>query len=211
MRVIGVMAAVAVGGLALGACSSQSSSSSTTTTKASSSTTSSSTSTPTTTAPPTTTSTTTAAGPATCPTTALVATVAGSEGAAGTIETTIALRSTSTTNCLLSGYPGLQLVSATGTNLPTVVTRMGTYSFTAMAPTTVTLAPGQTAYFNIGYSDVPVGTETSCPTSGSLIVTPPNDFDHLSVNAMLAPCGGGSMTVSPVFSATGANTQSTAG
>jgi hypothetical protein len=112
---------------------------------------------------------------------------------------------------VLGGYPGLQLVSATGTNLPTVVTRMGNYSFTAMAPTTVTLAPGQTAYFNIGYSDVPVGSETSCPTSGSMLVTPPNAFDHLTVSATLAPCGGGSLTVSPVFSATGANTQSTAG
>jgi hypothetical protein len=88
---------------------------------------------------------------------------------------------------------------------------MGNYSFTAMAPTTVTLAPGQTAYFNIGYSDVPVGSETSCPTSGSMLVTPPNAFDHLTVSATLAPCGGGSLTVSPVFSATGANTQSTAG
>jgi Protein of unknown function (DUF4232) len=211
VRVIGVLAAVAVGGLTLGACSSGSPSSSTTTTSSSSST-SSSTSAPTTTAPPaSTTSTTAAAGPARCASASLVGTVEGSSGAAGTIETTIALRSTATTSCVLGGYPGLQMVSATGTNLPTVVTRMGTYSFTAMAPTTVTLAPGQTAYFNIGYSDVPVGSETNCPTSGSLLVTPPNAFDHLTVSAMLAPCGGGSLTVSPVFSATGANTQSTAG
>jgi hypothetical protein len=209
VRVLGVVVGVALGGLALGACSSGSSSSTTTTGGGSSTT--STTSAPTTTKPANTTTSTTAAGTTRCASASLVGTVAGSSGAAGTIETTIALRSTSTTSCVLGGYPGLQLVSPTGADLPTVVTRMGNYSFTAMAPTTVTLAPGQTAYFNIGYSDVPVGTETNCPTSGSMLVTPPNAFDHLTVSAMLAPCGGGSMTVSPVFSSTGSDTQSTAG
>ena len=77
--------------------------------------------------------------------------------------------------------------------------RKGNYSFTSMAPTTVIVAPGQSAYFNIGYSDVPVGIETVCPTSASLEVTPPNAYDHLVMAAALAPCGGGTMAVSPVF------------
>jgi hypothetical protein len=90
------------------------------------------------------------------------------------------------------------------------VVRKGNYSFTVMAPTTVTLSPGGSAYFNIGYSDVPVGSETSCPTSASLEVTPPNSFDHLTFSAALAPCGGGTLVVSPVFLATGAASQTTA-
>jgi len=90
------------------------------------------------------------------------------------------------------------------------VVRGGTYSFTTLAPTTVTLAPGQSVYFNIGYSDVPVGGETSCPSSGSLEVTPPNAYDHLVLTANLSPCGGGTMVVSPVFSATGPGAQTTA-
>jgi hypothetical protein len=104
----------------------------------------------------------------------------------------------------------MQLLSATGAPLPTSVVRKGSYSFTAMAPTTVTIAPGQSVYINIGYSDVPEGSETSCPTSGALEVTPPNATDHLLIEAKLAPCGGGTMVVSPVFLATGANTQTTA-
>ena len=122
----------------------------------------------------------------------------------------MALKSTAQTLCVLSGYPGLQLLSSTGASLPTNVVRKGTYSFTAMSPTTVLVAPGQSAFFNIGYSDVPVGTETTCPTSASMEITPPNDYDHLAVAASLSPCGGGTMVVSPVFLANGANSQTTA-
>jgi Protein of unknown function (DUF4232) len=106
---------------------------------------------------------------------------------------------------VLFGYPGLQMLNAGGANLPTNVVRKGIYGFTSMAPTTVTLTNGQTAFFNIGYSDVPVGTETTCPTSTTLEVTPPNALDHLEVAATLAPCGGGTLVVSPVYAATGSN------
>ncbi|HEX3981844.1 MAG TPA: DUF4232 domain-containing protein [Acidimicrobiales bacterium] len=126
------------------------------------------------------------------------------------METTVALKSTAPTPCVLGGYPGLQLLSSSGASLPTNVVRKGSYGFTAMSPTTVILAPGQSAYFNIGYSDVPVGTETTCPTSTSVQVTPPNAYDHLVVTAAMSPCGGGTMVVSPVFAATGANSQTTA-
>ena len=199
---------VAAGAL-LGACSSSSSAPSTTRGSASTSA-PSSTSAVSTTTPAKSTTTTGVAGPARCATTALTGSVAGSSGAAGTIETTVALKSTGTVPCTLGGYPGLQMLSASGATLPTQVVRKGNYSFTAMAPTTVTLAPGQSAYFNIGYSDVPVGTETSCPTSSSLEVTPPNAFDHLVLAAALGPCGGGTLVVSPVFLSTGANSQTTA-
>jgi hypothetical protein len=154
--------------------------------------------------------TTTVPGVARCATTDLSGSVTGSSGAAGTIETTVALKSTATTPCALAGFPGLQMLSASGSNLPTQVVRTGSYSFTAIAPTTVILAPGQSAVFNIGYSDVPVGNETSCPTSASVEVTPPNATDHLVLTAALAPCGGGTLAVSPVFLATGADSQTTA-
>ena len=143
-------------------------------------------------------------------TAALSGSVAGSSGAAGTIETTVALKSTASTSCVLGGYPGLLLLSSTGAALPTTVVRKGNYSFTSMTPATVTLAPGQSTYFNIGYSDVPVGSETHCPSSASVEVTPPNATDHLGIAATMAPCGGGTMVVSPVFAATGSDSQTTA-
>ncbi|MGP0109505.1 MAG: DUF4232 domain-containing protein [Acidimicrobiales bacterium] len=211
VRGIGLMAGLAIGGGALGACSSGSSSSSTTAGRTSTSGIPSNSST---TQAPSTTSTpapsTTSTGPTRCATAGLVGSIVGSSGAAGTIETTVGLRSTATTPCILGGYPGLQMLGPGGATLPTNVVRKGNYSFTSMAPTTVTLSSGQSAYFNIGYSDVPVGNETSCPTSASLEVTPPNATDHLVVTATLSPCGGGTLVVSPVFLATGSNSQSTA-
>ncbi len=120
------------------------------------------------------------------------------------------LRNITATPCTLSGYPGLLLLDAAGSALPTTVVRKGSFSFTAMSPTTVSLSPGTSVYFNIGYSDVPVGGQTSCPSSAKLEITPPNAFDHLTIPATLGPCGGGSMTVSPVFASTGADSQTTA-
>jgi hypothetical protein len=204
-----VAVAVLLGAVGLSACSSGSNSSSPTT-KATTTTTrggSSGTGSTSTTAPST---TTTTFGPPQCATTALSAGISGSSGAAGTIETTIALKSTAAQPCVLNGYPGLGLLASDGSSLPSNVVRKGSYSFTAMAPTTVTLTAGQSAYFNIGYSDVPVGSETSCPTSASLEVTPPNSFVYLTFSAALAPCGGGTMAVSPVFLATGSASQTTA-
>ena len=204
------MAAVLGGGL-LGACSSSAPAPTTTSGSASAGSAATSTSAiSTSTTPAGGTATTVATGPVRCATAALTGSVVGSSGAAGTIETTVALRSTATVPCTLGGYPGLQMLAASGAPLPTTVVRRGSYSFTSMAPTTVTLAPGQSAVFNIGYSDVPVGTETTCPTSASAQVTPPNAFDHLVIDAALAPCGGGTLVVSPVFLAAGANGQTTA-
>ena len=202
-------AAVLFGGALLSACSSGPSSSTTTTGG------SSSTSSPTTTGGSTSTSaaastTSTAAGLARCATTGLAGSVVGSSGAAGTIETTVALKNTTSAPCSLGGFPGMQMLSSSGSSLPTTVVRTGSYAFTAMPATTVTIAPGQSAYFNVGYSDVPVGNETSCPTSASVQVTPPNAVDHLVMSAALAPCGGGTLVVSPVFLSTGANSQTTA-
>jgi hypothetical protein len=209
LRLGGLVAAVIVGGAVLGACSSNSSSSTTTAAPTSTSGSSATTATTATTAS-TASPSTTSAGPSHCATAKLIGAIAGSSGAAGTIETTVALKSTTTTACTLGGYPGLQLLSSSGASLPTNVVRKGNYSFTSMAPTTVTLSSGRSAYFNVGYSDVPAGGETSCPSSASLEVTPPNAFDHLVVSATLAPCGGGTLVVSPVFLATGSNSQTTA-
>lgn len=207
-----LMTVLAPGSILLAACSSGSSSP--TSTGSANTTAGSSTSTPASSTAPASTipgSTTTAvAGSTSCAAAALSGTIAGSSGAAGTIETTVGLRNTGATACTLGGYPGLLLLDAAGTALPTTVVRKGSYSFTAMSPTTVSVSPDASVYFNIGYSDVPVGSETSCPSSATVEITPPNAFDHLEVAATLSPCGGGSMTVSPVFSATGANSQTTA-
>ncbi|HWE69987.1 MAG TPA: DUF4232 domain-containing protein [Acidimicrobiales bacterium] len=204
--VIGLLASVCLGGLVLAACSSGSPTATTVTTT-----------TPTTAAPSTTsttaahaTTTTAASGTAACTTANLTASVYGSSGAAGTIETTIALKSTLSTSCTFGGYPGLGMTGSNGASLTTTVVRKGNYPFTAMAPITVTLAPGQSAYFNMGYSDVPTGSATSCPAAANLVITPPNSYTSLTIPAQLTPCNNGTITVSPVFLATSPGAQTTA-
>lgn len=142
-----------------------------------------------------------------CQPTGLSGSVVGQEGAAGTIELTVALKNTTTAGCALEGYPGLALVSSTGSELTTTVTRGGSYSFTDFAPSSVTLAAGATAYFNMGYSDVQSGA-TPCPTAASMWVTPPDDVDHLVVSESVMACNG--VTVSPMFAAGSSQTQTTA-
>lgn len=205
-RWVAVACMVVLGGVGAAACSSGSPSTSSAGTVPASSSTSS-------TVPPTTTvpvTPSTKAGLATCPTSALAASVHGSSGAAGTIEMTVALKSLSPHPCVLGGYPGLQMLAAGGSQLPTIVVRKGNYSFTAMPPSVVTITTGESVYFNLGYSDVPTGSETSCPVAASLEVTPPNSYTSLSLVARLGPCNGGTITVSPVFAATGTAAQTMA-
>ena len=202
--VIGLLASVCLGGLVLAACSSGSPTAATTT-----STTTAAPSTTSTTAAHATT-TTAATGTPGCTSANLTASVYGSSGAAGTIETTIALKNNLSTSCTFGGYPGLGMTGSNGASLTTTVVRKGNYSFTAMAPTTVTLTPGQSAYFNMGYSDVPTGSATSCPAAANLVITPPNSYTSLTIPAQLTPCNNGTITVSPVFLASSPGAQTTA-
>jgi len=183
--------------LGLAGCSSSSTASSTTTSTTAATTTS------TTGAATTSTTTTTAATTTTCQPSQLSASPQTGSGGAGTIELTINFTNTSTTTCTLGGYPGMQMLTSTGASIPTNVVRGGGQPFSATAanqpPTTVTLAPNGVAAFSLNYEDVPVGNETTCPTSAKAEITPPNDLGNLVVPVQLSPCGGGTIHVSPVY------------
>jgi hypothetical protein len=204
------VAAVALAGLVLAACSSSPTSgtgSTTTTTGRSTTTTGRSTTTSggaTTTAPSTTTSTTGHPGVATCLASQLSIVPQQGSGAAGTIAGTVSMTNTSSTTCTLYGYPGMQLLDAQGGDIPTTVVRGGVNGGPAAAsspPSLVTLAPGQAAAFAMQYEDVPVGNETSCPTSARAEITPPNDTTPAVVALAISPCDNGTVHVSPVFAA----------
>ncbi len=159
-----------------------------------------------------TTTTATTATTATCRFPALRVADVGQGGAAGTQEVTFSLTNSSTTPCRTYGYPGMLLVTTSGTALPTTVDRGGSLTFEDVAPTTVTLGPEKTAYFNVGYTDVPVGT-TSCSTTRSAEVTPPTDTAYATVDVHLGidACDDGTLHVSAVFSSTDSTaTQTTA-
>ena len=86
----------------------------------------------------------------------------------------------------------------------------GNLQFTNFAPAPVVLGAGATAYFNLAYSDVPTGTETTCPTAAQIEVTPPHAVDHDVVAVHIMVCAAGTLTVSPVFGQSSPQTQTTA-
>lgn len=201
------------GALVLAACGSPSSSankSTTTTTTARHAVTTTTTSQPatttTTTVAATTTTSTTSGGTsglATCQPGQLSASTGQATGAAGTQTFVLSLTNTSSTTCGLNGYPGMQLLDSQGAPIPTTVVRGGFHFLQAAAnqpPSLVTLAPQTTGAFSVAYEDVPVGNETSCPTSAQAEVTPPNDYSYLVMALAISPCNNGTVHVSPVYS-----------
>lgn len=110
----------------------------------------------------------------------------------------------------MTGYPNAQLYDSSGASLHTTVVPGGTYNFTNFAPSAVTLTQGQTAYFNVGYTDVPVGGETICPTSAQVKVIVPGGFNSLTASFAATVCNNGTLTVSPVFASGSPHTATTA-
>jgi len=74
----------------------------------------------------------------------------------------------------------------------------------------VVLVAGASAYFNLGYSDVPHGNESSCPTAAQIAITPPGASDHDVVPVQFQVCNAGTVTVSPVFIAGSPGSETTA-
>jgi hypothetical protein len=126
------------------------------------------------------------------------------QGAAGTITGTITVTNAGTAACTVNGYPTMALFSGSGA--PLTVTMMNGLSVSISSaangpPSSLSLAPSSTAQFVYQFSDVPVGSETSCPTSESANVTMPGATTASpSFQLAIGPCGNGVIKVSPVYS-----------
>jgi hypothetical protein len=105
----------------------------------------------------------------------LAAHMVSTQGAAGSIIRTYTLVNTGSATCTLYGYPGLQLLGASGQKLPTEVVR------TPAAEATVKLAHDGAAAFVLKYADATGYGTASCPSSASLEITPPNAYHSLTV------------------------------
>jgi hypothetical protein len=102
----------------------------------------------------------------------------------------VVLTNTSGRTCTVRGYPGAAFVDAAGRQLgPDPRRSPGT-------PTTVTLRPGRSAWAGLTFSNPQVsGARTATPAA--LIVTPPDERDHLTVKwtAGQVPVGGNASSV----------------
>ncbi len=169
----------------------------TSTTRAATSTTSAST----TSTPAASTTSPTSAASTAC--TSITGSPAQGQGAAGTVTGVINVTNTSTSPCTVNGYPTMALFSGSGA--PLTVTMVDGLSVTLSAaanapPSSFSVAPSSSAQFAYQFSDVPVGSETSCPTSESADVTMPGATTASpTFQLAIAPCGSGTIRVSPVY------------
>ncbi|MEU3344625.1 DUF4232 domain-containing protein [Streptomyces sp. NPDC006700] len=125
-----------------------------------------------------------------CHTSELGASVGPENPGAGQENFPVVLTNTSGRTCTVRGYPGAAFVDASGRQLgPDPKRSSGT-------PTTVTLKPGRSAWAGLTFSNPGVsGARTATPAS--LIVTPPDERDHLTVRwtAGQVPVGGNASSV----------------
>jgi hypothetical protein len=111
--------------------------------------------------------------------------------------------------CVLYGYPGAAGLNAGGAQVVqaqrTLTGMMGGLAPGVTALSRISLAPGQTASAVVEGTDVPSGTETSCPTYPSLLVTAPNSKVSVTIPLALPGCSG--LQVHPVVPGTSGSTQ----
>jgi hypothetical protein len=194
------LAVLAGAGLCLAACSSSPSPKHSTTTTTHHATTSSSSTTSTSSAS---TTSSTAAGSAAC--NHISAAAGQSQGAAGTITGVVTVTNTGATPCTADGYPTMALYSGSGAPLTVTMVNGLTVNVTPQAsapPSSVTIAPSSTAQFAYQISDVPVGAQTSCPTSEQATTTMPGASASSAYFPLtIGPCNNGTIKVSPVYKA----------
>ena len=137
------------------------------------------------------------AGPSNCLASGLQAQVGVSQGAAGTIYSTVVLTNTSNATCTLYGYPGASFVTGVGG----VQVGLPATKDPVVAKTLVTLAPGGQAAFLLGVHEA--GAYPTCIMTSVdwLRIYPPGDYGSINVQYKTQACSNphlSIMTVSPV-------------
>ena len=117
------------------------------------------------------------------------------DGAAGHIHFVIALTNTTATTCTLSGYPSLEMLDPAGKPMLTRISHRDV-SFPPTPPHRVLLAPRGSASFDVGYSHVPVGSESSCPAASAVLVRVTTGGKGLRLSQSMDPCNRGAIAIS---------------
>ena len=116
-----------------------------------------------------------------------------SEGALGHIGQVVSFVNTSASTCTLDGYPGLQMLDASGSTVHTHLHHGIAYTVPPVPRRLVVVKPGASASFDLGYDDSTGYGRKQCPTSARVEITPP-DATPITVRWRIQPYGGGSVT-----------------
>ncbi len=147
------------------------------------------------------TSTTATAAPCTSDAVTIALSLTG--GGTGTSTFQLVLQNTGASPCSLSGTSKLQLRDANGVAMSTL-TVASTSGFSdphANLPArSVRLEVGGKAFEDASYPSIPSGAQRTCPLAASIDVFMPRTIAAVSVPAVINPCGGGLIRLSPIFS-----------
>ncbi|HEV1997779.1 MAG TPA: DUF4232 domain-containing protein, partial [Candidatus Dormibacteraeota bacterium] len=119
-----------------------------------------------------------------CRTTDLAVVIGSTTGAAGTIYSNFNVTNRTSAACSLQGFFGLALLDAAGQQVGGTPRR----DPSAISPTLVRLAPGGSTAFTFHWSDVQSSPQP-CPTAAQVVVTAPDQFDHVVLPARTADGG----------------------
>jgi hypothetical protein len=115
-----------------------------------------------------------------------------SNSGAGHVGRYFRLHNKSNRGCTLFGYPGAQLLNASGHAMPTVLHWGTGYLSGSVVKRLVYLASGGNAYFLLEWSHIPTPGQT-CPGAPAILITPPNTYRSIRVSlgqARIDACGG---------------------
>lgn len=115
------------------------------------------------------------AGPLPCTANQLTAQITGGDAAMSHRSMTISARNLSTATCTVSGYPALRFIDSLTARITQLAPREGVSSYFVpeSAGTILTLAPGDSTWFEISYLGAPVGPP--CYSVATLGISPTRD------------------------------------
>jgi hypothetical protein len=106
---------------------------------------------------------------------------------------------TSRSACTTKGWPGVQLVDKSGHPVPTTDQRVNGFGTNENTPpSTVTVAPGASAYFGIETTDV--CSNTAAQPASAVLAIPPDQYSQLKASAETSFCPNPTVQVTPVRS-----------
>jgi ABC-type transport system substrate-binding protein len=130
----------------------------------------------------------TTAGTPECATEQLQAELGPTDAGAGQIYAPLILRNTSSSTCLVRGFPGVSVLDADGGQLGDPATREGAEGGEVL------LQPGGVASSTLHTTNQGIGGQACLPTSAQMKVFPPDQTAELTFPAQFTVCGGFSVT-----------------
>ena len=105
------------------------------------------------------------------------------QGAAGNERTVVTMVNRSGSTCYLGGYPGVEMVDASGNNLGDAQRSTDSFFGTYAEPHRVEISAGGSTVFELTYGgNDPCGT-TPAHHPANLKITPPGDYDSATISA----------------------------